>query len=226
MTRVFSSWSGGKDCCLACYRAMNSGLEVRYLANMAYQGARRSRTHGLSTEVLKLQAQAMDIPIVIKPTTDEKYEEEFKNMALSLKEKGISGGVFGDMDVIEHRQWVERVCKDIGIKAYLPLWQENQQKLLREFIATGFKAIVVATSANKMGQEWLGRLIDTAFFEEMVELDRSKGITVCGEAGEYHSLVIDGPIFKKRLIIESSSIVNRDDHWFLDIKKATLANKR
>ena len=225
MGKVFSSWSGGKDCCLACYRAIKSGFEVGYLANMAYEGAKRSRTHGLSSDVLKMQAQAMGIPIVIQPTTDEKYEEEYKNMALSLKEKGISGGVFGDMDVIEHRQWVERVCKDVGLKAYLPLWQEKQQKLMKEFIAAGFKAIVVATNADKMGEEWLGRLIDMDFFNEMVKLEKEVGLTVCGEAGEYHSLVIDGPLFKKRLQIEKGDCLNRDNHWFLDIKEVTLTDK-
>lgn len=225
MVKVFSSWSGGKDCCLACYRAMTSGLEVEYLANMAYEGAKRSRTHGLSADVLKMQARAMDIPIVIQPTTDDRYEIEFKNMARTLKEKGISGGVFGDMDVIEHRQWVERVCNDVGLKAYLPLWQESQQKLLKEFVDSGFKAIIVATNADKMGREWLGRIIDIMFLEQMVELDRTGGITVCGEAGEYHSLVLDGPIFKKRLEIIKGDSIKRDNHWFLDIKETDLADK-
>ncbi len=225
MIKVFSSWSGGKDCCLACYRAMKSGFKVEYLANMAHEGAKLSRTHGLSSDILKMQAQAMNIPIIIQPTSDERYEIEFKNMASGLKDKGVSGGVFGDMDVIEHRQWVERVCQDIGMKAYLPLWLENQQKLMKELVAAGFKAIVVATNAAKLGEEWLGRLIDVDFFEQMVELNKIKGISVCGEAGEYHSLVIDGPIFKKKLEIIESDTINRDNHWFLNIKEVRLVAK-
>ena len=225
MSKVFVSWSGGKECSFAGYRAKKNGLELSYLANMATEDGMRSRTHGLSAEILRLQSQAMGIPLVQRQATWQSYEAEFKKMVGELKKDGIEGGVFGDIDLDEHREWVERVCREAGITAHQPVWGERQEDLLKDFIDVGFKAIIVATKEDMLGEEWLGRSLDMDFFNEIKELGRTRGITPCGEAGEYHTLVIDGPLFQQRMELTETRKVARDKHWFLEISGAELRPK-
>ena len=225
MTQVFTSWSGGKDSCLACYRASASGLKVRYLANMVTEDGKRSWTHGLSSELLQVQSQAIGIPLIQRRTTMANYEAEFKNMLLTLKQEGVSGGVFGDIDLDEHRRWVERVCHEVGVTAYLPLWGQSQDKIMRDFIASGFEAMVISAKTDLFGEEWLGHKIDSEFLSHLSELKQTKDITLCGESGEYHTLVTDGPIFNQRVEILETNKVLREGHWFLDILKSELRSK-
>ena len=225
MKLVFASWSGGKDCCLALYRAIVSGLGVRYLANTLNEDGQRSFSHGILAEVIQSQSQAIGIPLSQQRTTRETYEAEFTNMLKAFKREGIEGGVFGDIDFNGHREWIERVCQKADIIPLLPLWLENQDKLLREFIDAGFEAIVVAAKANLFGEEVLGRKIDTNFIKDLEELSQTKAITPCGEAGEYHTLVIDGPIFQKRLEILKTRKVLRKGTRFLDILSTDLKAK-
>ena len=222
MQQVFTSWSGGKDSCLACYRAIASGLEVRYLANTVTEDGKRSRSHGLPARVIQVQSQAMGISLVQRRTTWDNYEVEFKSMLRIFKQEGVNGGVFGDIDFEEHRQWVERVCQEADIVPHLPLWGESQGKILRDFIDLGFEAIIVATKADLFGKEWLGQKIDLDFIRHLDKLKETKDITLCGEAGEYHTLVIDGPLFKKRMEILKTRKVFRDTRWFLDILDTEL----
>jgi len=225
MNQVFTSWSGGKDCCLACHRAVISGLKVRYLANMITEDGQHSRTHGLSSAVLQAQSQAIGIPLVQRRTSWDKYEAEFKNMLRTLRQEGITGGVFGDIDLDEHREWIERVCQEVAITPYSPLWGESQEAILSDFINCGFEAIVVATRADMLGEEWLGRKIDRDFIRHLDELRKTMGITLCGESGEYHTLVIDGPLFKKRMELMETKTVFRNEHWFLEILSTELKDK-
>ena len=210
--KAFISWSGGKESCLSCYEAMQSkDIEVSYLLNMISEDGRRSRSHGISVELLRVQSEAMGIPILQIRSSWEDYEKRFKRAVLELKEKGIKAGIFGDIDLEQHRAWVERVCKEIGIKAILPLWGREREDILKEFINLGFEAIVVATSFDK---NWLGRKIDKKFLQELKTLEE---IDLCGENGEYHTFVTDGPIFKKRIKILETKIVNQGKNLFLDI---------
>jgi len=226
MNRVFASWSGGKDCCLAAYRAIRNGLEVCYLANTITEDGKKSCSHGLSADIIKIQSQALGIPVVQKRTTSESYEAVFKSMLREFKQEGIEGGVFGDIDFNEHREWIERVCQAADIIPHLPLWLESQDKVMREFVSLGFKAVVVATKSDRLGEEWLGREINLAFIKDLDELSKTRDITPCGEAGEYHTLVIDGPVFPKRIEILKTQNVSRDDHWFLEILNLKLMDKR
>ena len=225
MEAVFTSWSGGKDCCLACYRAVARGLKVRYLANMVAEDGKRSYSHGLAPRVLEAQAQAIGIPLIQRRARRDNYEAEFKKMLLSLKEEGISGGVFGDIDLDEHRQWIERVCGDVAVTPYLPLWGEKQEELLKEFISLGFTAIVVAAKAELFDREWLGRKVDRDFLDHLEVLKETKEVTPCGEAGEYHTLVVDGPLFERRLEILRSRRVLREGRWLLSILEVGLGDK-
>lgn len=222
MPQGFTSWSGGKDSCLACYRAANNGLRVRYLVNMITEDGQRSWSHGVSAQWLQIQSQAIGIPLVQRRTTRADYEAEFKNMLLTLKREGITAGIFGDIDIEEHRQWIVRVCAEGGIIPHLPLWGESQDKILRDFIDLGFEAVVVTTKADLLGKEWLGRKIDLDFLAHLAELRKTKNITPCGEAGEYHTFVTDGPLFGKRIEILEANKVLREGYWFFEIVKCGL----
>jgi diphthine-ammonia ligase len=224
MTKAFVSWSGGKDCCLALYRAKKEGLDVRYLFNMVNKENKRSKSHGVRAVVIKEQAKALGIPIMQQPTTDDDYEAVFVKALKEFRRKDIEVGVFGDIDFNEHREWIERVCKPASIAPQLPLWLEDQTKLLDEFISAGFKSVVIAVRADLMGREFLGRTVDKQFLTDIAKLN--KGITPCGEAGEFHTLVVDGPVFKKRLDLTKTEIVTRGEHHFLEILKTKLSAKK
>jgi len=212
--KAFCCWSGGKESALSLYRAKNSGIHISCLINMISENGKYSRSHGLSSELLKLQAKALGISIVQRKTTWKTYEEEFKKAVLDFKREDIRVGVFGDIDLQEHRDWVERVCKEIGIQPILPLWKRKRENLLEEFIRVGFKAIVVATNAQFLGEEWLGRKINNRFIEDLKTLGN---IDLCGEKGEFHTFVTSGPLFKKRIEITKSRKRHNKERWFLDI---------
>ena len=225
MSQVFVSWSGGKDSCLACYRATISDLSIRYLVNMITEDGKRSWTHGQTPELLQVQAQAIGIPLVQRRTTMANYEAEFKNMMLALNQEGISGGVFGDIDLEEHRQWIERVCQEVNVIPHLPLWGQSQSKIMRDFVGLGFEAIVVAAKTNLFDEEVLGRRVDLDFIKHLEKLQSTENITVCGEAGEYHTFVIDGPLFSKRIEILETRAVLREGTRFLEILNTDLKAK-
>ncbi|MEW6680839.1 MAG: diphthine--ammonia ligase [bacterium] len=213
--RTFTSWSGGKESMLSCYRArQNSGIEVTYLLNMVSEDGRFSRSHGIPSDLLKAQAEAIGIPILQRKTLWKTYEEEFKMAVLDLKGYGITAGIFGDIDLAGHRDWVERVCKEVGIKPILPLWKNEREELMLEFIRVGFKAIIVACNSNFLGKEWLGREIDQGLINDLKALP----IDLCGENGEFHSFVYDGPIFKNPIEFIKGKKALEDNRLLLEVK--------
>ena len=222
---VFVSWSGGKDSCLAGYRAAISNLKVSYLVNMITRDGKRSWTHGLTPRLLQMQARAIGIPLIQRRTTRADYETEFNNILAELRQQGITGGVFGDIDLEEHRNWVERVCHQAGITPHLPLWGQSQDEIMRQLIDSGFTAIIVAARADLFGKEILGKRVDRGFIQLLGELGKTKNITPCGESGEYHTLVTDGPWFQQRIEIRRARKILREGHWFLEIVDAALRDK-
>jgi len=208
--KVFSSWSGGKECALATYKAISQGHEVLYMLNFISEDGARSRSHGIKAGVLALQAEAIGIPLIQVKTSWANYEENFKKVVGALKDKGIEGGVFGDMDLEEHREWVERVCSEIGIKAFLPLWDIRPEELIEEFLKLKFKAIIVAT---RLDETFLGKVLDKALVRQISRL----GSHPCGENGEYHTFVTDGPVFRKALKVTRGERKKRDNIWFWEI---------
>jgi uncharacterized protein (TIGR00290 family) len=208
--KVFSSWSGGKECALATYKAISQGHEVLYLLNFISEDGERSRSHGIKAGVLALQAEAIGIPLIQVKTSWENYEENFKKVVREFKDKSIEGGVFGDMDLEEHREWVARVCGEVGIKAFLPLWGMEPEKLIDEFLKLKFKAMVVAT---RLEESLLGKVLDEALVRRIVKL----GSHPCGESGEYHTFVSAGPIFRRALKVTKGERERRDNMWFWEI---------
>jgi len=170
----------------------------------------------------------MGIPWLGVRTAGEEYEQQLKAALSRLVDEGMEGGVFGDIDIEEHREWVERVCADVGMAALLPLWGEPQDKVMQEIFSSGFEAMVVAVRANVLPGEWLGRPIDMEFVRDLHRLNAeggSVGVQPCGEAGEYHSFVIDGPGFRKRIEAVKGRTTLVDGVHALDIRLHRLLAK-
>lgn len=225
--RVAASWSGGKESCLACYRAMLGGFDVSYLLNfISNEGGCMS--HGLDSELIDAQSQAIGIPLIQREVTWDTYKEGFKAAMRELKQIGVEGAVFGDIDIQEHKDWVNRVCGEVDIIPMEPLWGLNPERILIDFIDEGFEAIVVNVKADLLGEEWLGRKVDRSFLEDLQKIRREHDIHICGESGEYHTLVTDGPIFKRRIRILDSRKVLREGYWnfrLLDILRYEIEEK-
>lgn len=215
---VISSWSGGKDSCFACYKAIRKGYKVSRLVNFVSREYRRVSFHGTEDKLIQLQAKAVGIPLLQKETTRDGYEREFKEAIKTLIPDGVDGMVFGDIYLQEHKDWVDRVCRELGIRAIEPLWGEEPERLLLDFIDAGFEAIVVSAQSDLFDEEWIGREINREFLRYL----RAKNIDICGENGEYHTFVTKGPIFKGEIKIISSRPIMRNDRWFLDIREYLL----
>jgi len=206
------SWSGGKDSCFACYRAICKGYDISYLVNFISKEYKRVSFHGTEDKLIQLQAEALGMPLLQKETTGNGYEQEFKEAVRSLIPEGIKGMIFGDIYLQEHKDWVERVCGELGIEAVEPLWGEKSEKILLEFMDAGFEAIIVSAKVDLFGKEWIGQKVNRDFFKYVKE----NSVDICGENGEYHTLVVNGPVFKKKLEITESKTIARDGYWFLD----------
>lgn len=217
-----SSWSGGKDSCLACYEAMRRGYAVSHLLNLLSKELHRVSFHGTEAELIQLQSRATGIPVVQRETTWEGYEQEFKEAVRSLIPGGVNGMVFGDLYLEEHKAWVERVCGELGIEAVEPLWGRKPEEVLSGFIDSGFEALVVSAQSKLIGREWIGRPVDRGFMDYL----KQREIDICGENGEYHTLVVDGPIFRGRIEVTESTTIERDDYWLLDTRQYRLVRKR
>jgi uncharacterized protein (TIGR00290 family) len=203
------SWSGGKDSCFACYTAIKRGFKISHLVHFI----RENDLHGIRAEIIRLQAELSGISMVQKKVSSNNFESEFKDTIRSMRD--IKGMVFGDIYLEEHRSWIERVCRDLNIEALLPLWGMDTESLMNDFINQGFEAIVVSGKKDVMDKKWIGRRVDRHLLEY---LRKKPGVDVCGENGEYHTLVIGGPLFKEKINITSSGIIERDNYWFLNVK--------
>jgi diphthine-ammonia ligase len=227
MTMAISSWSGGKDSCFACYLARAQGCRITHLVNFISQEYRRVSFHGTRARLISRQAEAIGVALAqhAVPPDMSLYEQRFKEAVSALKRQGADTMVFGDIYLQEHRDWVERVCAELGLEPRLPLWGRDPEDLLREFIDAGFEAVVVSAKADIFGDEWLGRRIDQAFVDEVKHLANSKDVDLCGEKGEYHTVVLDGPLFKRRLEPTYGERVQRDGYRFLDITRCRLISR-
>jgi uncharacterized protein (TIGR00290 family) len=211
--KLFCSWSGGKDSCLAFHRAQKDGRKISGLVAMLTEGGEHSRSHGLAKSLLIKQAQAVGVPVRFGAATWDDYEKEFVKIMNELAEEGFTNGIFGDIDLEDHRKWEEMVCEKAGMKAVLPLWQEDREKILREFLDEGFKAVIVTVNENNMDESWLGRTLDVSIISELEKI----GVDVCGENGEFHTFVYDGPVFKNKVDFKLGKIIKSPGYAFQEI---------
>jgi diphthine-ammonia ligase len=199
---------------------MQMGYTPSFLANTISDDYKRVRFHGVKDTVIQDQAAALGIPLLQQSTRADNYEEDYKNNIKAVK--NIDGLVFGDIFLQDCLVWANKVAKDMGTHAIEPLWDQKPLQLLKDFITAGFSAIIVSTQADLLGKEWVGRKIDQSFITDIKKLPN---IDPCGENGEYHSLVIDGPIFKKRIKITKAEKILRNGYWFYDIQKYQVEEK-
>ncbi len=209
----FCSWSGGKDSCLALYHAIQSGGTPQSLVTMLSEDGVTSRSHALPKPLLEKQARSLGLQAVFRSASWEQYEAEFTAALREFKRLGIEVGVFGDIDVDEHREWVHRVCSVAGIVPVHPLWKRNRRELLEEFISLGFRAQIVVVNKQKLDQHFLGRAIDAQTITEMEQV----GIDPSGELGEYHTVVTDGPMFCRSVEIKVAGQEQHEGYWFLKV---------
>jgi diphthine-ammonia ligase len=222
--KVVAAWSGGKDSCFACYKAVQIGLDVSSLVTFVTKDG-ESNFHKLHPQLLDAQSHAVGIPLVKQATTWDTYEREFKNAINKLKATGIEGLVTGDIyEVALHEQgWLERVCRELKITPIRPLWQGNTKKILEGFITEGFKATVVKVKTELLGEEWLGRELNMQFLNDIVKLGN---VDPCGEGGEYHTFVTDGPSFKESIRILETKKMAHDGYGHLEIKRFEVKPKK
>lgn len=206
----FCSWSGGKDSCLALYRAMKDGYEPKTLLTMFSQENQISTAHRLRKEIITAQAEAMNIESLLCEATFDDYEKIFVENLKKLKNRGIDFGVFGDIDFIDNRRWEERVSEKASIQPLLPLWQQDRKELVQSFLDLGFKAKIVVVNTEMLPPRFLGEDLSKSLLTEIEDC----GADACGETGEYHSVVYDGPIFSHPVPLKyGTEIIPVGEKW-------------
>lgn len=187
---AFCSFSGGKDSCLALLHARRAGLAVETLVVMMNEQGDRTRSHGIPRSLVERQARALSAECVLCAADWNGYEAKLIETLRGLHARGHTVGVFGDIDVEAHRAFEEQVCAAAGMRAYLPLWQRDRLGIADEFMALGFRARVVCVDSRYLGDEFCGREYDARFVADL-----PAGVDACGENGEFHTFVYDGPGF-------------------------------
>jgi uncharacterized protein (TIGR00290 family) len=206
-----TSWSGGKDSCYAMMQAVKLGLAPIVLLNMMNENGKISRSHGLPLSILNQQAQKMQLPLVGIPATWTDYEAIFVHTLKTLKQTyNLDAAVFGDIDLQAHKDWEDKVCEEANLKSLLPLWQQDRLTLVSEMIDNGIETMIVSCNIE-MGEKYLGRILSK---ELSIELQQ-KGIDPCGENGEFHTLVLNCPLFSERISLPEFSVKTYQDYCFI-----------
>ncbi len=213
--RTLISWSGGKDSCYATFLTLQQGLKPVALLNMMNENGQVSRSHGLPLDILQQQANSMNVPLVAIPSSWNDYEANYIDTLVKLKlQYRLQCAVFGDIDLQPHREWEEKVCAEAHLKAYLPLWNRNRKELLLEMIDAGIESIIVSCNAV-MGERFLGCSITKEILGELELL----GVDACGENGEYHTVVVNCPLFEKRIELPLFGTHRHNDYCFINWNK-------
>ena len=186
-------WSGGKDSYLALTRARRQGLSVATLVNIYDQASGRVRFHATRPELIAAQAFALGLRLHQHAAPAAGYEETFQRALAQLAASGHRGVVFGNIHLADVRAWFETRVVAAGLEHVEPLWLESPTALLAEFVDGGAQALVTCVELAKLPGAWLGRAVDEGF---VIDIARVPGVDPCGERGEYHSFVYDGPLFE------------------------------
>ena len=196
MEKAYFNWSSGKDSALALYRAVMSGLyDVRALFSVVKTDGRLAM-HEVGEALLRRQADAIGIPFhpfhIDTSWTDAEYAACMSKAVGRFKAQGIATALFGDLYLDGLRRWRKANCRQDGIRAEFPLWHVEPMDAVNEFIRLGFKAVITCVDSSVLDGSFVGRNIDDGFISEL-----PAGVDVCGEHGEYHSFVYDGPLFRR-----------------------------
>jgi uncharacterized protein (TIGR00290 family) len=207
MKNAIFNWSGGKDSALCLYHVLqDDSLKIKTLFTSVNECFQRISMHGVRVELLKKQAESLHLPLrcmmVSEMPSMREYDNQMERNMSEARAEGITHSIFGDIFLEDLREYRERQLSRVGMEGIFPLWQQPTSLLLDEFISLGFKAIVVCVNQRYLDESFLGREIDESFKNDLPE-----GIDPCGENGEFHSFVYDGPIFSNPIECEKGETV-------------------
>lgn len=220
-------FSGGKDSCFACYEAMKKE-KVACLITILSKNPESYMFHTPNITLTKIQADAMELPLLTVETEGEKEGElnDLKRaIEITREEYGIEGVVTGAIRSVYQASRVKKICNTLRLLCLNPLWHVDQTRYMKEFVSSGFRAMISGVFAHPFDESWLGKVIDDKTLEDLGEISRKFGVSLTGEGGEYETFVFDGPIFKKRIEILEASIVFEKDSGVYMIKTVRLAEK-
>lgn len=204
--KAFLNWSGGKDSAFCLYQAKRQGLNINALVTTVNQKHNRISMHGVRRELLDLQAASIRLPSHIIEMPEQAsmsiYEAEISKSNQLLKEEGFTDVVSGDLFLEDLKTYREQLYAKDHLRCLFPLWKLNTREMVREFISLGFKSIIVCVNTNFLDRSFCGRLIDESFINDL-----PSNVDPCGENGEYHSFVFDGPIFSNPIKFQTGEIV-------------------
>lgn len=209
MTRAFFNWSTGKDSALALHALQRQGdREVVSLLTTVSSVHRRVIQHGVRVELLERQAAALGLPLDIAWMSDSpamaEYEAAMSAAVARMKARGCVEAGFGDIFLADLRAYREAKLASAGVAAAFPLWKRDPRALIEQFIAEGFRAVVVCIDATRLDRSFAGRELDASFLADL-----PAGVDPCGENGEYHTFCYDGPIFREPVRFRRGEIVPR-----------------
>ena len=207
------AYSCGKDSTLALHHMIAQGNDPVALITMVNEAEERSFFHGADLQMLQAYSKALNIPILITPATGDTYHLEMEKSLRKAVSLGAEIACFGDIDLEGNRAWGEERCKNAGIQAVFPLWQKNRTENVYELIGLGYQCLIKSINHTLLPREVLGRILDA----ETIDLMKRCGIDVCGENGEYHTLVVDGPVFCNPLTYKTGEILNFNDFSVIEV---------
>jgi uncharacterized protein (TIGR00290 family) len=221
--KILLSWSGGKDSAMALYELRGDPrLEVTGLLTTISEAYRRISHHGVREELLEIQAEAIGLPLhkvylpsaAPGPCRNGPYEELMESVLTKFRERGISAVAHGDIFLEDLRAYRERNLDRVGLRALFPIWRRDTVSLVREFARLGFRAVLTCVE-GKLGKSFAGQPVDAQLLEDLPDW-----ADPCGENGEYHSFVYDGPIFRRPVDVRVGEIVERDGRFYADLLPA------
>ncbi len=212
--KVLFSWSGGKDSAMALYEIQkNKSYEVSALLTTVTEDYDRVSMHGLRRVLLERQADSIGIPLekvfISKGASNKEYESKMEEALLRYKDAGVQSVVFGDLFLRDVRRYREENLAKIEMKGVFPIWGRNTTEFAHTFIDLGFRAVTICVDSNFLDKRFVGRTFDNQFLSELPPV-----VDPCGENGEFHSFVFDGPIFKEEILFKTGEIVLRDDRFY------------
>lgn len=214
MNQLFCSWSGGKDCTLALDRFSKANPKANItLLTMINDDSKKTGAHGLSEAILTRQANAMGFQIQFGYAQHDNYREKWLTEIKKLKDKGVTGGIFGDIDLQVHYDWITEVLNEVSLKVHMPLWKESRISLVEEILLKGYKAKIISINVNTTPEKYLGLDLTNDVVEQM----KKEGIDPSGEGGEFHSFIYDGPLFKHRLNFVYGEKLIIQNHHLIEI---------
>lgn len=219
--KVAALFSGGKDSVFAIYIAKQWGWDISHLVTIHPKKQDSWMFHSVNIHLTEKLAEAIDIPLIKKQTKGEK-EEELKDLKEILKNLNIDGVISGAIASEYQRTRIEKICHELDIKSFAPIWHKNQELILREQVNAGFKIIIVGVFAYGFDETWLGKTIDGETIDAITQLRKKYAINTAGEGGEFETLTIDGPIFKRKLVLDETSKEWKRDSGILKVNKAHL----